>query len=520
MAHAVFAIVTEVRPERLAELTEALPRDRTPTHANQFVDLTSLPGLHFASVTIFTGDSVEPPGRPLPTLLVFEINGDGTVDDWLDRLTTDSVNQGLARLYAHCAGCPEDPVTGERLKLYLRRHVRRPNLHHVGRPYRRIDTIRADLALRRLLERLLDRQSPVAGQSAENLWASLRLATHAPTSPDGELSPVIEEEVVVQWVSRPEHRTATRWRRWTVAIALFLIAFALKLTIVHVNWGSQAHLTIALGLIYALHGMWTAILLGWPALDRWRDPVNLVVWFAALGVALSLAPAAVRLADWTLPWFPVWLAQSLLALVSIAVLAFIVGSWELPTPDLGHPTAPDKKLREVTDQEEVGLTNHMSAMVILRPGGFRFYTLKLLLFLLEHVWFHTMMSDQLRGRLFDFATVHFAQWTMLDETRYMFLSNYDHSWSRYLDDFGNIAYGLARLWGQAAQSPGTGDLERFKDFARTWMTPYAIWYQAAQDLSVTQVWNNEQLRRGLLQPQSDADATRLLQLLVNAEERS
>ncbi len=88
---------------------------------------------------------------------------------------------------------------------------------------------------------------------------------------------------------------------------------------------------------------------------------------------------------------------------------------------------------------------------------------------------------------------------------HMFLSNYDHSFSRYLDDFGGIAFGLARLWGMGAHSPGLANLERFKDFARTWMTPHLVWYSAYPDTAVTQVWNNEALRRGVLADPSTVD---------------
>jgi hypothetical protein len=125
----------------------------------------------------------------------------------------------------------------------------------------------------------------------------------------------------------------------------------------------------------------------------------------------------------------------------------------------------------------------------------------------------------MRGRLFKFATVHFAQWVMLDRKRYLFLSNYDHSWSRYLDDFGGITFGLARLWGQGECSPGLSSLERFKDFSRTWMRPYSVWYRAYPNTTVTQVWNNEIIRRGLLTGADDTRSRELLARLVASEER-
>jgi hypothetical protein len=108
---------------------------------------------------------------------------------------------------------------------------------------------------------------------------------------------------------------------------------------------------------------------------------------------------------------------------------------------------------------------------------------------------------------------------VLDDDRYLFLSNYDHSFSRYLDDFGHISFGLARLWGMGAATPGLSSLERFKGFARSWMEPYSLWYGPYRDTSVTQIWNNEALRRGLAAMPAAVDADTLLQRLVNAKER-
>ena len=51
------------------------------------------------------------------------------------------------------------------------------------------------------------------------------------------------------------------------------------------------------------------------------------------------------------------------------------------------------------------------------------------------------------------------------------------------------------------------------------MTPHALWYSAYPDTAVTQVWNNEALRRGVLADPNTVDHEELLQRLVNAKER-
>jgi len=41
------------------------------------------------------------------------------------------------------------------------------------------------------------------------------------------------------------------------------------------------------------------------------------------------------------------------------------------------------------------------------------------------------------------------------------------------------------------------NLDRFKDYARSTMTPRAVWYSAYADLTVRQIWNNEEIRQAL-----------------------
>jgi hypothetical protein len=205
--------------------------------------------------------------------------------------------------------------------------------------------------------------------------------------------------------------------------------------------------------------------------------------------------------------------------VYVALFAQLVGRWVLPTPELARPQPDPALLAQVRAQEDHDVNNHMSAMVALRPGLYRRFALYVVLWSLKWTWFQTVLRDLSKGRLFTFATVHFAQWVVLDDKRYLFLSNYDHSWSRYLDDFGGITFGLARLWGQGRSSPGLGSLEHFKNFSRSWMQPHAVWYRAYPDISVTQIWNNEKLRLGLFEQADDERSRTLLARLVASEEQ-
>jgi hypothetical protein len=143
--------------------------------------------------------------------------------------------------------------------------------------------------------------------------------------------------------------------------------------------------------------------------------------------------------------------------------------------------------------------------------------LKMFLWILNSMFFRTLLPDIFRGKLFGLPTVHFCQWIVLDSRRYLFLSNYDHSWSRYLDDFGlQLTTGIQKIWGQGDGNPGTSNLDGFKDFARTTMVPHSVWYSAYPGLTVVQIWNNEKIRRELGRTGSDESAVGLLRRFASA----
>ena len=540
MSHAVFSIVTEVIPGHQDALEQLLERVEADHARNGIIDFTRFTGLHFSSITLFRPEpgQASARGTALSTLLVFEHNVDGRWSDHLDALIKDAA-PGLRQIYAHCKDAPAGADDGA-LKRYLRKHLHRPNLHHVGTPYRRVENVRADLNLRTFLEQQADRLSQTGrDELPRSVWNSLRATTNPPAS-GKDMSPNVNlEKGEVTWESRSEPRRRSRLLHWGVFIAIFIVAVAAVALGIARLWPSPVRLSIALVMLFGFFGIYTSVVIGWPVLPRerttpqgetfdetlrvllrsWRSTLNIWLWFAVIGWLVSLVPAGLRLLGihWSLG-MP-YAAAIPFAAVTVVILVLLVGQWSLPTPELDRRLPDQTRLRQVTDQEDIRVINHMSAMVELRSGLFRSLSLRALLWSLEKTWFHTVLPDVYKGRLFTFPTVHFAQWVMLGKGRYMFLSNYDHSFSRYLDDFGGISFGLARLWGQGAHSPGLSNLERFKDFARTWMTPHAVWYSAYPDTAVTQVWNNEALRRGVLADPNTVDHEELLQRLVNAKER-
>jgi hypothetical protein len=521
MTHGVFTIVTEVLDGHEPALREELNRIQSDQSASGVIPFPAFKGLHFSSLTLF------PPYQDVPSqrwLLVFEHAVDGHWRAHVDDLIAKA-EAGLRSIYRHCCGFRPD-ATPDALRRYLHDHAKQPHLHHIGTPHRYASTILADLHLRDAAERRADAFSPEeAARHPAKIWQDL---WHYVRRPDhgGRLT-----------IPQPEPRAWTRLVNWSVAVLIAIAALALVAGGIWLLWPSPVRLSLSLVVLFLAFGMWTALLLGWPVFPRDRDPdsgrspgetrriarsdwrttINTWLWFALVGWGVSLIPGAFRLAG--VHTSHPMLAAVLLAVVTIVALVFMVGQWSLPTPELARPRPTPAALRNVKAQEDVRVINHMSAMVRLRPGRLRRVALRLVLLGLEKTWFHTWLADVGKGRLFNFSTVHFAQWVVLDGDRYLFLSNYDHSFSRYLDDFGNISFGLARLWGMGAKTPGLSSLERFKDFARTWMTPYSVWYAAYPDAAVTQIWNNEALRRGLAAAPSSVDYQEMLQRLVNARER-
>ncbi len=510
MPHSVFTIVCTVERTQLAQLRAALAMVDADPGANAILPFARLAAVHFASITIFDADpSAEP-------FMVFENNIDGAIGPYLTQLSALS---GLWQIVS-CARDAPGARTDEAMRAYLASHLHKPNLFHVGTPYRTACNIVRDRVLRRLLEWHADRLAARPGpKSPAWVWEELRSAVNAPPSRSAALVPTVGKAGTCTWLPEPEPRLWSRVLHWSLFAGLALITVAVTTYVNARLWRSPLRLAATTAAVASAIGVWNAILVGWPSQGRWRNPANITVWYAAAGAALGLLPSAVRLLNVAWPHAIVWVAPFLLASVSAAALFMMGGYWDVPSADEGGFTVDPAQMAAAIAQEDRGVQNHMSALVMLRGGWIRLWSLRILLWILNHTWFPTVLRDLEGGHLFDLPTVHFAQWVTLGNGRYVFLSNYDHSWSRYLDDFGVISVGLARLWGQGTGSPGLASLTRFKAFARSWSTPYSVWYRAYPGLSVTQIWDNETIRLGLLRPADDDESLRLLRRLTAAVDR-
>ncbi len=198
-------------------------------------------------------------------------------------------------------------------------------------------------------------------------------------------------------------------RNWGTFVGLLVAASAAVAWGIAALWPHPARLSAAFVMLFGALGIWTSVVIGWPVSPRdrttppgetpaatlraflqlWRNTVNIWLWFAVVGWIVSLVPAGLRLLGVHLSPWSVWTAAVPLGLVTVVILALLVGQWSLPTPELDRRQPEQERLRQVTDQEDIRVINHMSAMVELRPGLLRSLSLRVLLWSLETTVFHT-----------------------------------------------------------------------------------------------------------------------------------
>lgn len=199
------------------------------------------------------------------------------------------------------------------------------------------------------------------------------------------------------------------------------------------------------------------------------------------------------------------------------------------------PYVPDRsshRLRVVEDLEDQrGLAqNQMTHVVNIKPGMLRMATLRATLAIGRFLSHNVFVN----GTLLGIPTIHFARWVVIDKNRrLLFFSNYDFSWESYLGDFIDLASdGLTSIWSNTTFFPRTrihawtvlprllrlavsylpgftrvaativftGGAQRertFKRWTRDHQVPTQVWYSAYPHLSVVNVNNNTELRRGL-----------------------
>lgn len=160
-------------------------------------------------------------------------------------------------------------------------------------------------------------------------------------------------------------------------------------------------------------------------------------------------------------------------------------------------------LKKLTLQEDWDVTNQYNVFGDIKPGLFRLYTFKFILFMLNYFSRHVYN----RGFLARIKTIHFARWVLVDNNRRaFFVSNYDGSHESYMDDFINkVGWGLNLIFSHAVPYPATSWLikqgayreQQFKYTQRLHQLPSEVWYKAYPDLTATDLARNSLIRKGV-----------------------
>ena len=459
MVHHIFTIIAPLGGTAGAPSeTAAATLDETIAGARSALarQLKQLPMVHFASIQAFSGEAPQPEARFQPCL-VFESCIDGSIPEYLDALVVTD-GGALAHVFAHGDDFrPDLPDAKEYLRAYLEAHCHAPRLFHIGNPDLRLDHIKAGHSLRRALDEELDGvvsrgrsldppQTIMEGvRQRANVPPSTKLHWHAEIRGQGDGRG--HQPVSYAWYADPISDVAARLKAWT-RLALMLCV--------------------------------------------------------PLGIAGGLL--------WL--WFSNGLRVAAIALIAVTAVGSLFLRWLR-----GRNREPVRVDREAVarlkELEDFGLQNHMASLLMLKDGWARRLTIRVVLSVFNAVY-RTIYTDVTPGRLQGLPTIHFAHWTIVTlidrqgrrREGLLFLSNYDGSFETYLDDF--LAYvfsGVVMVWANAVGFPWPLDGPTFKRWARGCMSPWQFWYSAYPDLTVLNIDNNDQIRRGLLQsPMTDAEA--------------
>ncbi|MDB5127082.1 hypothetical protein [Mucilaginibacter sp.] len=211
--------------------------------------------------------------------------------------------------------------------------------------------------------------------------------------------------------------------------------------------------------------------------------------------------------------FPVTLVIIVvLVLVTVLILRFKEEHEQVVVP---RPSVSEIEL--LINTENRITQNHLANITDIKPGPFRLILLKVVLFAAN-----LLARTSTKGKLGGIPSIHFAHWSIINQNKQLlFLSNYDGSWTSYLDDFiDKAAAGLTGIWSNTQGFPytrflvldGARDEIRFKGYARNHQVPSLVWYSAYRDLTVQNIDKDSRIRENLFNKLSVAEIKEWLKL--------
>lgn len=222
----------------------------------------------------------------------------------------------------------------------------------------------------------------------------------------------------------------------------------------------------------------------------------------------ALSPPEPPRLSWRLGELVHAVAVPLLGLILLPVAVVLLPFWLIAlrrhegsdVAPLVRPSAAHRAALEAL--EDYGPVNQFTAVGFIKPGLFRAFTARAVLFLIAYGVRHIYN----RGSLAGVKTIHFARWTYIDGgRRVIFASNYDGSVENYNDDFiDKVAWGLNAVFSNGAGYPPTRWLlwggarqeEAFKQYLRVHQVPTQVWYAGYRTLTAVNITNNASIRQG------------------------
>lgn len=151
---------------------------------------------------------------------------------------------------------------------------------------------------------------------------------------------------------------------------------------------------------------------------------------------------------------------------------------------------------------DLGRQNHLCTYTTVKPSSFRMYVMR------RALWLGPVLFNYffILGRLDQIGTIHFARWTLIGQ-QLIFYGNYDGSWSAYLNDFADEAWGVNLVWGNTIGFPptkfivgaGARDLEGFQAQAAEHYAPAPVFYSAYRDYSLVNLVRYLEFRDEMLE---------------------
>jgi hypothetical protein len=157
--------------------------------------------------------------------------------------------------------------------------------------------------------------------------------------------------------------------------------------------------------------------------------------------------------------------------VALIVTLLVLGTVALPFEfmERGGPARGDETNHKPEyEPMAMPLQSHLCTFTTVRRNWLRRFFLRLVLLTTRIV----AAKIFILGKLSHVPTVHFGRWIQIDQgKRLVFLSNFDGSWSSYLDEFAFPPWGVNAIWGNTYGYPptrfllekGARDLDAFQE---------------------------------------------------------